>query len=234
MKYFTVKIRSQTASFRDPDFQNFHKSLLLPPPTTIIGFFGAALGLSANAAQEYFEKEQFRFGVFGKPEGIAKDLWKYNNFKDGGVIHREILFKNTFYISVGSENEQVLSEIMTAVKKPVYALTMGNNDSLAFVESFSECENEQESNKISYCLTEGDIVTEVLNNADKNLEFSIYSTSDPIAHNLPVKFNYKGDYDVRNVIKRKTFSFVGEEMILNIKIKGITIDGNFIPTFDLN
>lgn len=234
MKFLTVKIRSQTASFRDPDFQNFHKSLILPPPTTVIGFFGAALGLSAKGAQKYFEKEEFFFGVSGRPSGVTKDLWKYNNFKGRGIIQREILFKNVFYITVGCKKEETLLSIQDAVENPYYALTMGNNDSLAFVESIIITKDVVESNRISHCIVDGDIIAEVLNKASDSQEFSIYSTSDPIASNLPVKFEYKGDYDVRKVIERKTFSIIGEAMELNIQKSGIVVETNFIPIFDLH
>ncbi|NJN33797.1 MAG: CRISPR-associated protein Cas5 [Saprospiraceae bacterium] len=49
-----IQVQSQTATFRNPEFQNFHKSFALPPPTTIVGLAGAALGFDAKAAQDFF------------------------------------------------------------------------------------------------------------------------------------------------------------------------------------
>lgn len=237
MKYLVVKIRSQTASYRDPDFQNFHKSLLLPPPTTIIGFFGAALGLSAKQAQEFFDNDAFEFGVYGKSAGIAKDLWKYIRYENkkykSGILHKEILFDNILFLCVGCKNDSTLIKLQNAVLNPCYALTLGNSDSLAFVCYAIIVEEIESINKVSHCLMEGDIVEEVLSNADKGMNFSIYTTSDPISYNLPVMFDYKGDYDVRKVSKRKTFSFIGEEMLLNVRKKAIKIEDKHIPVFTL-
>lgn len=55
MLHCVIEIRSVTASFRNPEFQNFHKSFRLPPPTTLIGLAGAALGLSPKSAQDFLK-----------------------------------------------------------------------------------------------------------------------------------------------------------------------------------
>lgn len=237
MKYLVVKIRSQTASFRDPDFQNFHKSLMLPPPTTIVGFFGAAMGLSAMKSQEFFVKDYFEFGVIGKSGGLAKDLWKYSSFDaktyKSGIIHKEILFDNSVFLSVGCNDMSLINQLQSAVLNPVFALTLGSSDSLAFVNYAKIVDETELIDKVAHCILDGDIIEEVLNNSDKGLNFSIYTSSDPIAYNLPVEFEYKGDYDVRKVTKRKTFSFIGEEMLLNIKKKAVKIEDKYIPVFTI-
>lgn len=237
MKYLVVKIRSQTASFRDPDFQNFHKSLMLPPPTTIIGFFGSAMGLSAKKAQDFFEKNEFEFGVIGKSGGLVKDLWKYSSFDaktyKSGIIHKEILVDNIVFVLVGCNDEVIINQLRDAVLNPVFALTLGNSDSLALIYYVKIVDETESIDMVSNCMLEGDIVEEVLSNTDKGLNFSIYTSSDPIAYNLPVGFEYKGDYDVRKVTKRKTFSFIGEEMLLNVKKKAVKIEDKYIPVFTL-
>ena len=73
MQYSVTHIRTQTATFLNPEFQNYHKSFLLPPPTTIVGLAGAALGLSPKAAQEFFDNKGFEMGIAGKTNGKANE-----------------------------------------------------------------------------------------------------------------------------------------------------------------
>ncbi|MEN0048027.1 MAG: CRISPR-associated protein Cas5 [Bacteroidota bacterium] len=233
MKYCIVEIKTQTATFRNPEFQNFHKTLLLPPPTTLVGLAGAALGLSPKAAQDFFEEDIFEFGVYGKTQGIAKDLWKYDDFKDRSIILKEILMKNSFILIYGCKDEVKITRLCNAFKHPVYALTLGNSDSLAKVSSEIKITDQVVRRKeIEYCILEGDIVSEVLQHASLHPEFSIYTTSEPIALDIPTHFHYQDDYGVRTVVARKTLSFVGRPMTLNIDKRGIIHDDVFIPVFN--
>ncbi len=232
MNYLTIKVLTQTASFRIPEFQNFHKSFVLPPPTTIIGFAGAALGLSAKQAQEFFEKNAIDMGVYGRSQGVAKDLWKYNDFKAGSVIKREIFFLNEFIIAFGANKTWIIEQLRNAFENPVYALTFGTSDSLAKI-SFINSYKETKSDELEHCLIKGDIISEVMENIQNGLEFSIYSTSDPIVYDLPIAFHYESDFGVRKVIDREQFSFIGRKMKLNVKKHGIAVDGKFIPVLQL-
>lgn len=71
-----IEAVSITASFRIPEYHNFHKSLPLPPVTTLVGLVGAVLGLSYNNAQLYFSDRSIRIGIQGVSEGHYHDLWK--------------------------------------------------------------------------------------------------------------------------------------------------------------
>lgn len=233
MNYFVVEIITQTSSFRNPDFQNFHKTLLLPPPTTVVGLAGAAMGLSPKKSQEFFEENKIHIGVYGKSQGKAMDLWKYRDFKGNrSVIKKEILFKNTFYIAFISDNEETILRLRESFLNPVYALTLGNNDSLAFVKNITpvyQLDIFEKSYVLEYCIISGNIVDEVIKNIQNGLEISIYDTYDPISYDLPIKFEYESDYGMRSVIKRKTFSFVSKPMKLNIEKEGILYKNKFIP-----
>jgi CRISPR-associated protein Cas5t len=233
MEYCIVKLNSQTASFRNPEFFNYHKSFLVPPPTTLIGMAGAALGLSPKAAQAFFDEDIFEMGAYALTEGVANDLWKYNDFALGSVIQREIMFKNKFIIIFGTENREKIKQLEEAFNYPMYCLTMGSSDSLAMIEGVFTTTEINHSYTVSHCLLEGNIVEEVINSAQNGLEFSIYSTSDPIAYQLPVQFHYTKDYGMRKVNKRKEFSFIGEEMVLNVSKKGIKVENTFVPLFSL-
>ncbi|HEY5370183.1 MAG TPA: CRISPR-associated protein Cas5 [Hanamia sp.] len=234
MSYCIVELITQTATFRNPEFQNFHKSFLLPPPTTLMGLAGAAMGLSPKSAQDFF-KEGFYFGVYGTSKGYCKDLWKYNTFdKQGSIILKEIYFDNHFILIYGNDDADIIKNIMDAFLAPAYALTLGNNDSLAKIIKVSIDRDFADSSELSHCLVEGNIVEEVIEKAKSGVSFSIYSTSEPIAYDLPMRFQYESDYGVRRIVERKTLSFIGESMQLNFAKKGIRYKNKFIPIFNLN
>lgn len=234
MPHCIVELVTQTATFRNPEFQNFHKSFLLPPPTTLMGLAGAAMGLSPKSSQDFFG-EGFYFGIYGTSKGYCKDLWKYNTFDEqGSIILKEIFYSNHFILIYGNESQVLIETIKEAFLAPQYALTLGNNDSLAKVIQVSIDNDFVDSFEMSNCLVEGNIVEEVINKAKNGLSFSIYSTSEPIAYDLPIRFQYESDYGFRRVIERKTLSFIGENMQLNFAKRGITYKNIFIPVFNLN
>lgn len=237
MEFCVLKICNQTATFRNPDFQNYHKTLFLPPPTTLIGLAGAALGQSPKKSQEFFEQDNFQFGVYGSSIGLAKDLWKFrkkksNNFETD-IITKEILFFNEFYIVYASFNNKLIDDLKKAFKYPTYALTLGNSDSLAKIKILSNY-NPDKSNIIENTIIEDDVINKVINNPDKSLNFSIYTTSDPITYDLPIQFNYASDYGFRSIKKRKQFSFIGSRMELNYSMEGLFVENKFIPFFKIN
>ncbi len=239
MTFCAIELRAITATFRNPEFQNFHKTLHLPPPTTLVGLAGAALGKSPKAAQDFFEEDTWLLGIFGTSAGYTKDLWKYrtlnsNPEKASSIILREIMFDNHFITVYGCEQEDKVMMLLQAFDNPVYALTLGSSDSLAKVVSSKIIKDTTEEMEMSNCLVPGNVISAVIENMSSGGDFSIYATSEPIAYDLPVKFQYDSDYGVRRVVRRKTLSFVGEPMQLNYQVKGIYYLDRFIPVFPLS
>lgn len=233
MQALIIQVATQTATFRIPEFQNFHKSFPLPPPTTLVGFAGAALGLSPKAAQEFFEGAGFLLGVYGTSAGKTVDLWKYNDFKNGSVIHREIYYGNRFTLAFASENAEKIEHLNEAFAFPEYALTLGSSDSLAKIMSRTMTTEFHDHNALEHCIVQGNIVKEVMQNSRNGLDFSIYSTAEPISYDVPVQFHYEGDYAVRRVIKRQELSFIGRAMKLNVMKRGVWSNDIFVPLFPL-
>lgn len=240
MNYCVVELRAMTATFRNPEFQNFHKTLHLPPPTTLVGLAGAALGKSPKAAQEYFEQNSWHLGIWGTSEGYAKDLWKYRTLETdekkspSSIVLREIMFDNHWLVVFGCEDKARVEELQTAFGQPVFALTMGSSDSVAKVVSVNIITETIEDRKISNCLVPGNVMADVEENIKNGSDFSIYATSEPIAYDLPVRFHYESDYGVRRVVRRKTLSFIGEAMTLNFSVRGVQHGQHFIPVFPLH
>jgi len=243
MQALIIEIKTQSSTFRNPDFQNFHKSYQLPPPTTLVGLAGAALGLSPMKSQEFFEAENWEIGVYGESKGKGKDLWKFTknvgkrqeNVNQRGavdILTKEILFYNTFIVVFACDCVDKIEELKVAFEYPKYALTLGNSDSIAKVLNVEISNSFTTSINVKNCLLDGEIITEVIDNMDNGLEFSIYNTSEPIAFDLPIRFKYESDYGIRRIVKRKKISFIGKEMKLNIEKKGVLYNNIFIPLFN--
>jgi len=258
MNYIILELLAQTMSFRHPNYQNFHKTLLLPPPTTLYGFVGAALGLSFKNAQAYFIEHIKEFGVHGTHNGKSNDLWKFikrinkfdfyenaetNNSRD--VLIREYLHGCSLLVFFGVNEKSIFNDLLKAFNSPNYALTLGNSDSLVKLNKISSFDaNEsisiiEKADTLSNCLYKGNVVKEILNKSEKNNNFSLYNTE---AEMLPVQFkfdeikknkNFTGNYK-RTAVKSDDFSFITSKLELNFKVDGIKYNQIFIPTIKLN
>jgi CRISPR-associated protein Cas5t len=232
MQYLVIHLKSQTASFRIPEFQSYHKSFRLPPPTTLIGLAGAALGLGPQAAQSYFEDKNFRFGISGTHKGVTTDLWKYDNFKGRGILKKEILFHNEIFMVIGHIDLAKIKEIENAFSFPKYALSLGYSDALVKVVETQIVTKELSARNPSFCLVKEDIIAKTIANHSDNGNFSLYM-HDSTQYNVPTKFSYEKEYGVRKVVERQLFTFVGDEMTLNFDLTGIEYENRFIPIFAL-
>jgi CRISPR-associated protein Cas5t len=239
MNYCLIQVHTQTATFRNPEFQNFHKSFALPPPTTIVGLAGAALGLEAKDAQAFFEGKGFQIGVKGKSEGRANDLWKYRTLssdpaKATSVLTREILYGNTFFIAFAHENTDAIDQLRAAFETPQYAPVLGNSDSLAKLKVLpTDVISSAESKDLSHCLVAGNAVEDALNAALSNQSFDFYlKYNDSMFYDLPVRFHYEAS-GVRRVVERKPFTFIGSSMQLPMTVEGLKFQNHFIPLFPL-
>lgn len=237
LHYLSLEISSITASFRNPEFQNFHKSFNLPPPTTLIGMAGAAMGLDPLQAQTFFDENVIFSGVSGKAKGKSNDLWKYNDFKNGSIILRELLFYNSFQIVFASDTSENIDRLVDAFKYPVYALSLGPNDSLLKIGKNIESGTAEwkKIKKFSYSLIEGDILSEAFQEAASQTEFKFtLDFRQAIIESLPIRFEYESNYGIRRVSKKKVFSFVQNSIELsNSERNGIQIGDKLIHLFQL-
>ncbi|MEM8585751.1 MAG: CRISPR-associated protein Cas5 [Bacteroidota bacterium] len=236
-----IPLKSCLASFRDPDFQNFQRTLPLPPPATCIGMAGAALGLSAQDAQAYFPAGEWEIGVAGYSNGQFKDLWKYDDFKIGSILLREYLFDNYFLLVYGHEDAAKIKQLRQAFTSPVYALSCGNSDSICTVRvhDMKVIDQTTESGSMRACYAEGDLIDSSLQEAAKGTtSFSIRTTSRPVAQDLPVRFEYMKD-GIRMLKERRHISYIQFATNLPIAVKGINYQDPyheetiFIPVFPL-
>jgi CRISPR-associated protein Cas5t len=160
MKFLRIRVSGSFNSFRQPDFQTYHKTLPLPPKTTVAGMLGAALGISPKEVNDkWLENNRFQMGIVGNSEGKASDLWQirkyenkqisaYNKFRTDiekgsikddyevitpyktAVIVRELLFACDFVIYLNFTENTDFSLIKTHLENPIWALSLGREDEL--------------------------------------------------------------------------------------------------------
>ncbi len=134
-----VKVQSPVASFRRPLDHNYQRTLLMPPPTTLMGIAGAALGLSDRELwTETSPLRLVKVSVWMDAEpGRARDMWTLLKIKNGRMerspYRRELLFFARYTLLYGGD-ETLLQQLAQAFEDPVYPLSLGREDELLLVE----------------------------------------------------------------------------------------------------
>lgn len=240
MYIFSIEGVSLTASFRSPETHTFHKTLPLPPKTTIVGMMGASLGLSLEEVHKLVEEQDFLVGVYGLNKGLMRDLWNYRkltgkekkyteddikNRRQYSVLIREYLFENQFIFYFGSNELEKLEHLRSAFLSPRYPLTVGNSDDLFKICKVGDVieEKKHKLNKFEYTVLPGDLSQLCKNDIDFSQIPVVQSVSTPQVFLLPTKFTFNGDE--RRVSERQKFTFVSTPVKLKIEIDGYTVDG---------
>lgn len=140
VRVLRVAVRAPVASFRRPLDHNYQRSLPLPPPTTVLGMAGAALGLSDR--QLWANDSPLRHvavAVLADAQpGRARDMWTVLKIKSGKIAERspyfrELLFSVRYTLIYGGP-EAVLERLATAFADPAYPLSLGREDEIALVD----------------------------------------------------------------------------------------------------
>jgi len=112
----------------------------MPPPTTLVGIAGAALGLSDRELwAEQSPLRGLKVSVWMDTEpGRARDMWTVLKIKSGKIAERspyfrELLFFVRYTLFYGGP-EDLLRELEAAFRDPVYPLSMGREDELLLAE----------------------------------------------------------------------------------------------------
>ncbi|SAI87558.1 hypothetical protein MBBA_0680 [Methanoculleus bourgensis] len=237
---FSVSGRAATASFRVPETHTFHQTLPLPPKTTIIGMVGAALGLPLPEAHEFAAGHGLLVGVYGSHKGLMRDLWNYRkvtgkekgytpedvrNRRHYSILIREYLTDCDFTFFFGAESAEPLETVREAMKAPVFALTAGNSDDLLKITAISPITevNAEPLTRFDHTVLPGDLTAECTPAIDFR-QLPVTQTVDtPQVFLLPTEFEFEGD--LRTVVERMTFTFVGSPVNLKTPVMGYVIDG---------
>lgn len=237
--YLVVEAFSETASFRIPEYHNYHKTLPLPPPTAVIGMVGASLGLSPEKAQSLFDVVKPELGVYGTYNGIFKDLWKIASTKKGtesSIVQREYLYNNDYILVVGADNETI-QKLYKAVSYNKYPITAGNSDSLVKILYCnivgSDCI--VSTNEVEHCVLFGDYrqcLKFGLESMEPNKVYVYKKRFAPQTYNIPVAFDYDSE-GCRTIRMRKEVTFVCTRQELNgvAPLKALQYGEKRIPLF---
>lgn len=240
MFIFSMEGVSLTASFRSPETHTFHKTLPLPPKTTIIGMMGAAMGLSLEEIHKLVEDQGFLVGVYGFNKGLMRDLWNYRkltgkeknytendikNRKQYSILIREYLFDNFFIFYFGCNELEKLEHLRSAFLSPVYPLTVGNSDDLFKICEVGDIIEEKQCklNKFEYTVLPGDISQLYKNDIDFSQLPIVKTVNTPQVVLLPTRFTFKGNG--RRVSERQKFTFISTPVKLKTEIDGYTVNG---------
>jgi CRISPR-associated Cas5-like protein len=215
-------------SYRDPKTHKIHRTFPFPPRTTLIGFAGAALGLSEDVLWD--ECNDLRVAVVDITKenilhgtGRAEDLVKYKKYKDStvetSIYIRELIYKPEYMIYYASDGEDVLDQLHEAFLNPKYALSLGRDDELVMLRAIERVElfplnyGEYGETILPFNPAEQGFTVDV-----NNKYFEPYSLAT-----LPSTFTVKGA--VRTPSGLQTYAFL-KNLKLGIKGEGFT-DGSY-------
>lgn len=226
----TLDVWAQTASFRIPEQHTFQPTLPLPPITTLIGWMGAALGLTFDEAIAYKKKHAIAFGVIGSHKGEMRDLWKYSKIKESetlkDILIREYMTDFAATIAIGAPLEGVVTTIETAFHTPTYALTLGTSDDLVKLRHISGVVLAEECMQADFenTVLSGDKTALYDPAIDLRATPVSYTIQAPQVVRLPTDFTFVGG--ARRVSGRGLFTFVGSPITLKEPIRAYLVNGH--------
>lgn len=159
----SVKVRAPVASFRRPLDHNYQRTLPMPPPTTLLGIAGAALGLSdweLWAPTSPLRDVKVSVWMDAEP-GRARDMWTVLKIKNAKIearspYFRELLFFARYTLLYGGERA-VLKQLEQAFRDPVYPLSLGREDELVLVEEIELGEAQPGAPRFQGTILPGDV-----------------------------------------------------------------------------
>lgn len=134
-------ITSDFAHFRDMFTHSYFRTLLAPPRTTVLGIIGAAKGLGEKDTILLSDKLYVGVKILSL-NGIAKEIITAINQKESKLtttpIMRSLIVKPVYRIFVGSNNKDIINDILYAIQNPTYPLYLGISDCIAEIKTVSE------------------------------------------------------------------------------------------------
>lgn len=240
MNGLMLKLYAKTASFRDPGAQLYHDTVPLPPPSTIVGIAGAALGLSFEDALSFFKENKIKVGCTGKSGGKGRDLWNYIKIKSKDFTHAIILRNFLYDIAVNifyaCEENEVILKLYNAFSDPVYALTLGNSDELAKVCCLNIFENIkiEQRNVLKNTWAPGDLSKKLKIDWDTVKKSKVNITLEPlVVKNLPCDFE-TDNKGVRKATKYKDITFIGENHLLQTETDTFLFADQCVPMLEIS
>lgn len=233
MRFLRIKCRGAFNSYRQPDFHTYHKTLPLPPKTTVAGLIGSALGISpAEVNEEWLLRDTFKMGIVGTNNGQANDLWQIRKYESKqikayqtgkeaapyktAVIVRELLFQSQIILYLTFENENYFDIVKNSFLLPKWALSLGREDELIKIEAIEDIDLPLVSGQHSFKETvlAGDLAEfDYRPQLNTNLSGNLLKAA-PKTVSLPISFVTQKDSEVRQGNEFRKFIYVGNLPIL--------------------
>lgn len=240
MEFIRIKCKGCLNSFRQPDFHTYHKTLPLPPKTTVAGMIGSALGISPKEVNdEWLKKDRFKMSVVGKSNGIANDLWQirkyetkqiaaYNKGNEAApyktaVIVRELLYASDYVIYLCFNNTEDKNLVLDGLNNPKWALSLGREDEVVRIIELKAIVLDERGD-LSYRNT---VLPFDINEGGYSISIDEISAGNildeaPKIVKLPVGFIHKANSQVREADSFQQFSF-----LTNLPVKPTTNKGYY-------
>ena len=211
MKVIRFEVEGVFNSFKVSFFRTYHKSLLGPPKTTVIGML---CNVAKKMQKEFFDilnEEKINLSIIiNNIEGKVKDLWNYKtldkNNRGKNVLQRDKLYKANYTIYLNIANESLFNEIYNALKEPRNIPSLGMDDEMVLLKNIDIVTLEK---------NQTNIIDSVFLDKNFNYKVKIKDPSKPIMlptfHQVPTKFNAfdkKGKFISREPIKEAVFNQV--------------------------
>ncbi len=234
MKFLRMKALGCLNSFRQPDFHTYHKTLPLPPKTTVAGMLGGALGISPQEVNEkWLKSNRFQMGIIGSSAGKANDLWQIRKYEGKriaayqkgeektpyktAVIVRELLYQAEFVLYLTFSDSEDFALVRQSLENPAWALSLGREDELIKVIDLQEVELTEVENAVFQHTTlpieaqgaKYSLLLEERNQVGKNL-----LNEAPKQVNLPTTFTHKKDSEAREAQTFQAFLYVSSLPII--------------------
>ncbi len=228
MLFLKIKASGCLNSFRQPDFHTYHKTLPLPPKTTVAGMIGSALGIGPKTINdEWLKTGRFQMGIVGKANGKANDLWQIRKYETKqiaaynkgnadtpyktAVIVRELLYGSEFIIYLAFKDENDFNLVHQKLQNPSWALSLGREDELISIKGITKVDLEEEPDTtfqntvLPYDVNEKKYKIILGQVTGRNL-----LSDAPKTVKLPVTFSHKKDSEVREADAFQMFTFVSD------------------------
>lgn len=239
MKGLRIDLFAPFVSFRDPGAQLYHDTLPLPPPTTLLGIAGAALGKSFEEALSWAKSVELHVGCAGISGGKGKDLWNYIKIKADkkadelthAVLLRTFLSDLKLSAFYASKTDEAIEALYDAFKCPCYAITLGTSDDLAKIIGITYFDDVTMKNDFDLSNTWvcGDYSRTFKLNWEKIESIPIPQTlRPPIVKNLPVDFDIGSD-GTRKASRFVTLTFLGDKQLLLNEVQTYSFSDVSVP-----
>lgn len=243
MKGIRIDLFAPVVSFRDPGAQLYHDTLPLPPPTTLLGLAGAAIGKGFEDMLTWAKSVELHVGCTGISGGKGKDLWNYIKIKADknaeeptrAVLLRTFLADLKLSAYYASERDEAIEVLYNAFHNPCYTISLGTSDELAKIITIAHYDNVIVKNDLNLSNTWicGDYSRMFKFDWKKIEAIPIAETlRPPIVKNLPVDFDF-GDDGVRKATKFLTLTFLGDKQQLLEEIPVYLFTDVSIPMVNL-